>query len=296
MTAEHPSSKPIAGLPPLEEDASWDQTSLPPSEALQRLRQQIAQAVNYQVTVGVLGKSGAGKSKLCNALLGEEEVEVFAIAAGIASPQEITLLSLQGKGISLLDMPGLGVSQQRDQAYAKCYREMLPELDLVLWLIKGDDRALGIDDMYYRDIVLPAVLERQLPVLFVVTQIDKIEPCREWDWGLKMPGPYQRMNIETKLLSLRRRFKLTPGQICAISATEGAGLNDLVDKLVQLLPGDKTWGVIHEAWLDDGAQDVWQATAGNQWTMLKTATSGLVRIGLQWIRYCFHRLVSKQRH
>lgn len=59
-----------------------------------------------------------------------------------ARPAEITLSLKQGKGISLIDMPGVGESEQRDAEYAALYRRLLPELDLVLWVIKGDDRAL----------------------------------------------------------------------------------------------------------------------------------------------------------
>lgn len=65
------------------------------------------------------------------------------------------------------------------------YRDILPELDLVLWLIKADDRALSVDEYFWRHILHRG----HQRVLFVVMQADKTEPCHEWD----MAGmPYAR--------------------------------------------------------------------------------------------------------
>ena len=52
----------------------------------------------------------------------------------------------------IVDLPGVGENGQRDQEYLTLYRRMLPELDLVLWVIKADDRALSVSDG--RDIIV----------------------------------------------------------------------------------------------------------------------------------------------
>ena len=70
----------------------------------QRLRERIEGVVNYQAVVGVMGKTGAGKSSLCNALFGQEISEVDDIGACTRYPQEITLTYKQGKGLALIDM------------------------------------------------------------------------------------------------------------------------------------------------------------------------------------------------
>ena len=74
----------------------------------QQLRERIEGVVNYQAVVGVMGKTGAGKSSLCNALFGQKTAEVDDIAACTRYPQEITLSYKQGKGLALIDMPGVG--------------------------------------------------------------------------------------------------------------------------------------------------------------------------------------------
>ncbi len=63
------------------------------------------------------------------------------------------------KGLKLVDVPGVGESRDRDEEYSKLYASLLPELDLVLWLIKSDDRALASDENFYKNIVKPHIDE-----------------------------------------------------------------------------------------------------------------------------------------
>lgn len=209
------------------------------SEQLQTIRERIDQVVNYHATVGVMGKTGAGKSSLCNALFGKDVAAVSDVDACTRAPQEVTLAIQQGKGISLIDMPGVGESAQRDEEYTALYRQLLPELDLVLWVIKGDDRALSVDERFYQKVVLPLIWTSSLPVVFVISQIDKIEPYREWDWKKNQPGPYQRLNLEAKLDSICRTFKIPRTRACLVSAEEGYGLIALVETIVRTLPNEK---------------------------------------------------------
>ncbi|EOA6880800.1 GTPase family protein, partial [Escherichia coli] len=89
------------------------------------------------------------------------------------------------------DLPGVGESRDRDAEYEALYRDILPELDLVLWLIKADDRALSVDEYFWRHILQCGHQQ----VLFVVTQADKTEPCHEWDMAGIQPSPAQEQNI-----------------------------------------------------------------------------------------------------
>lgn len=77
----------------------------------------------------------------------------------------------------ITDLPGVGESRDRDAEYEALYRDILLELDLVLWLIKADDRALSVDEYFWRHILHRG----HQRVLFVVMQADKTEPCHEWD-------------------------------------------------------------------------------------------------------------------
>ncbi|WP_172820165.1 YfjP family GTPase, partial [Escherichia coli] len=96
-----------------------------------------------------------------------------------AGTREVRRFRLSGHGHSMVitDLPGVGESRDRDAEYEALYRDILPELDLVLWLIKADDRALSVDEYFWRHILHRGHQQ----VLFVVTQADKTEPCHEWD-------------------------------------------------------------------------------------------------------------------
>jgi hypothetical protein len=193
--------------------------------------------LSYQPSVGVFGKTGAGKSSLCNAVFGKDVCEISDIAGCTRKPQEV-ILELGGKGIKLLDVPGVGESNDRDKEYADLYRSLLPELDLVLWVIKGDDRAFSSDETFYKNLVRPYV-DKGRPFVVVLNQVDKIEPFREWDMAVNQPGAKQASNIDQKRKNVAEIFGLPLSCVIPVSANERYGLVNLVDRIVELLPADK---------------------------------------------------------
>lgn len=193
--------------------------------------------LSYQPVVGVFGKTGAGKSSLCNAVFGKDVCEISDIAGCTRKPQEV-ILDIGGKGIKLLDVPGVGESNERDKEYAELYRSILPELDLVLWVIKGDDRAFSSDETFYNNLVKP-YLDKGRPVIIALNQVDKIEPFREWDESAQKPGAKQAENIEQKRISVAKIFDLPYSCVIPVSANEKYGLVQLVEKIIEVLPADK---------------------------------------------------------
>ena len=133
--------------------------------------QQIRQLTNYEPVIGIMGKTGAGKSSLCNALFAGEVSPVSDVAACTREPLRFRL-QVGEHYMTLVDLPGVGESGARDTEYAALYREHLPRLDLVLWLIKADDRALAVDEHFYRQVIGEAYRHK---VLFVISQTDKAE-------------------------------------------------------------------------------------------------------------------------
>jgi len=213
-------------------------------EYKKKIHSKINQVVNYEPLVGVFGKTGAGKSSLCNAVFGREICAISDVEACTRAPQEV-ILGLGNKGMKLLDVPGVGESRERDEEYAGLYKSLLPKLDLVLWVLKGDDRAFSSDEAFYKQIVKPHI-DAGKPFLMVINQMDKIEPFREWDEKLRRPGVTQAKNIETKRRSVSGFFDLPLEKVIPVSAQERYGLVELVDAIVHSLPNEKKATVLKE--------------------------------------------------
>ena len=194
--------------------------------------------LNYEPRIGVFGKTGVGKSSLCNALFGTDICQISDVEACTRNAQEV-ILDMGGRnGIKLIDVPGVGESSARDEEYAALYSKLLPELDLVLWLIKSDDRALASDENFYKNVVKPHIDEGK-PFFLVLNQVDKIEPFREWNEEKHEPGPKQFQNIHRKIDDIARFFDVASSRIIPVSANEKYNLTKLVDEFIRVLPAEK---------------------------------------------------------
>ena len=213
------------------------------NEYKKKITTRIDQIVSYEPRVGVFGKTGVGKSSLCNAVFGCDVCTISDVEACTREPQEV-LLSLGEKGIKLIDVPGVGESRERDQEYAALYQKILPELDVVLWVLKGDDRAFTSDEAFYNEIVKPHLNEGK-PFFMVINQVDKIEPFREWNEELRSPGAKQAKNISDKRVNVSAFFNLPLDHVVPVSANEKYGLIELVDSIVHALPDEKKVTLLH---------------------------------------------------
>lgn len=188
----------------------------------------------YEPVIGIMGKTGSGKSSLCNALF---QGEVTPVSNVEACTRDVLRFRLSSGSHSLLlvDLPGVGESKERDEEYTTLYRRILPELDLVLWVIKADDRALSVDEHFYRKVMLAY----QHRVLFVVNQADKAEPCHQWNTTSNTPSYSQQSTIEAKRSAVQQLF-LPHHPVCVVSARTGWGLDAMVETMMCSLPDRAT--------------------------------------------------------
>ena len=208
-----------------------------PQWASERILQQINQLTHSEPVIGIMGKTGAGKSSLCNALFAGEVSPVSDIAACTREPLRFRL-QVGKRYMTLVDLPGVGESGARDTEYAALYREQLPRLDLVLWLIKADDRALAVDEHFYRRVIGE---EYRHKVLFVISQSDKVEPTSS---GERLSAE-QKQNISRKICLLHELFQPV-NPVCAVSVRFQWGLRVMAERMIRCLPREASSPVVSQ--------------------------------------------------
>ena len=212
-----------------------------PQEKRDIITQRLKEKFSYKPKIGFFGKTGVGKSSLCNAIFGQKICQISDTEACTRKTQEV-LLSLGGQGITLVDVPGVGESQERDKEYGNLYAKLLPTLDLVFWVLKGDDRAFSSDERFYKNIVRPHEQQGK-PFFFVINQVDKVEPFREWNMAGHCPGVNQLSNIDKKIIAVSNAFSCPKGKVIPVSAEEKYNLDVLVDTFIDALPREQKYTV-----------------------------------------------------
>ncbi|OVZ77200.1 hypothetical protein CBW54_21475 [Yersinia kristensenii] len=204
-----------------------------PSSVSDTILRHIGHLIDYTPVIGIMGKTGVGKSSLCNALFRGKVTAVSAVSGCTREPQRLTL-SLGQHALTLVDLPGIGESVERDEEYHALYQQLLPELDFILWVLKADDRAHTADETAYQDMTQQGGFN-PAHLLFVLNQADKIEPCREWDRHHCQPSPTQWAHLQEKCQAVAS--SLSPVHpVIPVSAQEGYNLAALAEALIQHLP------------------------------------------------------------
>lgn len=215
------------------------------NEQMSRITHRINEILSYQPKVGVLGKTGTGKSSLCNALFGMDVAPISDVGACTRDVQKVFVDFGTNKNIALVDVPGIGETELRDEEYRKLYNSVIPELDIVLWLIKADDRAFCIEESFFKFLVKPYISLGK-PFIIVINQVDKLEPFLEWDRVTHRPSEKQLHNILLKVSQISSALDFPRSKIVSISVNEGYNLTLLVDKMVDLLPDAKKTVLLSE--------------------------------------------------
>lgn len=198
-----------------------------------QLLHEINQLVHYSPTIGLMGKTGVGKSSLCNALFQSDVSTVSDVESGTQSAKRLQM-TLGKRTLTLIDFPGIGESLSCDKTYQTLYQQILPELDLIIWVLKADDRAWTSDEVTYRFLTEHCGYQTS-QFLFVLNQADKIEPCREWHIPTCQPSHQQATHLHLKINAVQKAF-FPHHPVIAISAKEGYQIDVFVEHFIRALP------------------------------------------------------------
>lgn len=169
-----------------------------PETKTQTLRDLITQAEPPEkveqkpVNILIVGRNGAGKSSLINTLFQSELAEVDVLP----STDEIKTYHWQtesGEILNLCDTPGY--EQVKRDDLRDLVIDYATKADLLLLVTPALDPALQMDVDFLQDIKKEVA---DLPIITIVTQVDKLRPIREWQ------PPYNwQMGNKPKEISIR---------------------------------------------------------------------------------------------
>ena len=198
-----------------------------------RIDHNLYKTVSYKPTIGVMGKSGVGKSSLCNTLFNASPANVSAVKGCTLQVQDYQL-NLIPHTLLIMEFPEDDEISDLAKGLTRLYH-WLNQLDLIIWVLKADDCAWNDDIQCYRRLVFQGADPAQF--LFVLNQADKIEPSREWGPTTDQPSLLQQQNLEERVNQVKAIFSPVH-PVLAVSASEGSNVHQWRETLVMSLPDD----------------------------------------------------------
>ena len=170
--------------------------------------------VNKPLKIGVMGKSGAGKSSFINAFTCHNVCKVGAVEGCTKKIQHIKA-KLGSMDIVLMDFPGIAESIDKHGEYLQSYKKYLSELDFIFWLIKVDDRSIFEDEEFYNEYCKEYDIQKK--IVFLLSQVDKAQPIREWDYNYFKPSSNQKDCIDRNRFRILQSFMVEENNIIPIA-------------------------------------------------------------------------------
>ena len=186
-------------------------SSLPPNEA-QKFIAALNDKMQTPPKIAIIGKSGAGKTTTINALFGTNW-HVSDIKTGTTEAQQETFTLKSGSKITMVDMPGLGDSRAKDAIFINEYKRILPEADIILYVLQADDRGFASDMKILKEVVLPCAKNALDKIIIGINKVDLLgmNEGLKWNRTINLPSERQAQLIEQKCTDAIKRISKSLG-------------------------------------------------------------------------------------
>lgn len=198
--------------------------------------------------IALMGFAGVGKSTTVNAIFNAGR-EVGAVLPCTKEPGIVHTQIEQVDGskgaVIIYDMPGLGEDILLEDKYLAEYDRLLPEVDVAVWLIDSNNRALApIQSTILHFLECnKSVLSK---IVFGVNKVDAIAPGEtRWKTATNLPSREQAKNIEDFKgfveQGIRNVNPTWTGEVHMYSAKRAFQLQELVTAMIEAIPPERRW-------------------------------------------------------
>ena len=187
--------------------------------------------------VAIVGRPNVGKSTLLNTLAGQK-------IAIVSNKPQTTRTAIKGiinredAQIIFTDTPGIHKPKNKlGEKMAETIDEAVSDVDLILYLIEGTDKGIGLANEF----ILNKVIEQKTKAILVINKVDLVKK--------------ESLLELIKIYSEKHNFEA----IIPISAKKNEGVETLLEKIVELLPEGPAYYDTEE-WTDQTERQIVEET------------------------------------